>query len=136
MTRVLAALLLAVVAVACAPDVGAEPDRTIRPRATPRPTPDTSWVPNGYRVAADGVALKSISGECTHWDCVAYDVVTRDGCPNGLYVEANVLDSGGRVIGFTNDSVGQLRAGDRAKVILDVIEEDGEGIRVTEVSCY
>lgn len=85
---------------------------------------------------ADGVAAKSLEGECDYFRCVAYEIVTERGCPDGLYIEANVLDGGNRVIDYTNDLVASVRVGERAKVILESVEDDAERIRITEVNCY
>lgn len=137
MIRVVLAILVLVVAAGCSADLADEPDptRTARPRATPRPTPNTAWIPSGFEQVADGVAFKRIEGECTSWPCVAYEVATRDGCPNGLYVEANVLNSGGTIVGYTNDVVQRMGASDRAKIVLDILEDDGERTRVSEINC-
>jgi hypothetical protein len=112
------------------------PERTPRPRATPRPTPDISWVPSGFRVVANGVAVKSLEGECDYFRCVAYEVVTEAGCPDGLYIEANVLDGDDRVIDYANDLVASVGVGERAKIVLESTDDDAERIRITEVNCY
>lgn len=100
------------------------------------------WYPRGFKGASSEAAMrwrnntscgiKGLGGYC--W---GMDVVTRNDCPSMLYVEASILD-GGKVIGFTNDTVGSIDAGQIAEVELQFFES-GRGsltAHISHVNCY
>lgn len=70
-------------------------------------------------------------GGCNHME-----VYSPNGCPNSLYVELNVLDSAGRVIGYTNDAVGSVGAAQKALLEFSYFEDGASKVEVSEVSCY
>lgn len=78
----------------------------------PTPKSDSAWIPAGYFEMASGVAGKVVDHTIDCGDCggLTYEVLSRDDCPSGLYVEANFVDAAGRVVDWSNDSIPQLKA--------------------------
>lgn len=97
------------------------------------------WYPKGYEEWVDGVAFKyNASATRNSYLCGwAYNVVCRDGCPNGLYVEVNFEDGNGTIVDYGNDYIAQLLPGDKALVQLRVGSRCGnvDSFSVTEVNC-
>jgi hypothetical protein len=99
------------------------------------------WYPRGWREIEDGLALQYIEDhDCGYSSayCWGYHVISRDGCPNGLYVEINITDSAGTIIDYSNDTIGSLPAGQQG--LLEFVSfQDGAGTlsgQVTDSSCY
>lgn len=67
--------------------------------------------------------------------CYGMYVVPEYGCPTSLYVELDEL-SNGVVIGYTNDAVGGVQAGEAARMIFDIIDNGTNSVRINQVSCY
>lgn len=86
----------------------------------------------------DGVAWKwADNPDCDYFGCFGMTVRADDQpCPNGLYVEINLLDGKGNVIGYSNDTVGSLSLGQKAKLIFDVTDNDVKSAELTDISCY
>src|SRR5688500_7414324 len=57
-------------------------------------------------------------------------------CTNGLYAEVNLLDKAGTVVGYANDSLGNLAAGREAVMVFDSFEAGAVSAEVSEVNCY
>jgi len=96
------------------------------------------WYPDDFREHfKTGVAFKLLDERPSCYDCTGsvYEVVTKSGCPNGLYVEANVLDASGIIVDFTNDVVSSLPLDGRAKIELYSYESGATRLLVTKVSC-
>ena len=98
------------------------------------------WYPRGFTGYGDGLAWEWIdNNDCGYSDgyCWGIWLVSRDGCPSGVYAEVNIK-SGGVVIDYSNDSLGSLAANDVAK--LDFVAfEDGYGTltaQITDINCY
>lgn len=77
------------------------------------------WYPKGYFEIEAGLAGKWTTGseyvdcyECNYW---TMDVVAKNGCPGGLYVELSILRSGAAV-DWTNDSLSSLGSGQKGKL--------------------
>ena len=112
------------------------------PPSSPNPSPAPS-LPAGFTDAGVGVALRwldwdvddprdcSFSGFCYWLEVYAYE-----DCLSSVYVEANLLDAEGRVVGWTNDSLGALRNGQYGYIELRDSTDDGYQIEITDVSCY
>lgn len=75
-------------------------------------------------------------GSCTFDSCWHMTVVTKDGCPTSLYVELTTLTPSGTVVGYTNDTVGAVRAGEQAKLNFENLDEGASKARIAEVACY
>jgi hypothetical protein len=119
------------------------------PQATPAPTPDPdAWIPKGFKdttlIASyldwPVVAyrfLKRNEFKCRGFSrCSGMIVIPRDGCPSNLYVELSVVNRNDAVIDYTNDSVGRVDAGQRARLIFDGIANNAKGVKLSEFSCY
>lgn len=92
------------------------------------------WYPEGFKAFSSEVAYKFVKSRgCDYYDCWNLDIVTQFSC-SYLYVEMNIYDSSGSIVGFTNDSARNIRAGEIVKMRLDDIY-DGSSGRLTEMSC-
>lgn len=74
---------------------------------------------------------------CSYGTCSKIKVVSETGC-SMLYVEANILDSTGTVIGMANDTVSNLAPDQPAIMELHYVTSGGHSdkIKLTEVNCY
>ncbi len=72
---------------------------------------------------------------CDYFTCWQIRVLSRDGCPDGVYAELNIL-SGDTVIGYTNDSLGYLGPGETALLTLTDTNENSTSGRLTDLTCY
>lgn len=108
------------------------------PRAT---TGVTSWdIPAGFEraVADPDIAYRWMENPtCLLDSCWGLEVVAREGCPGGLYIELTTLTPDGTVVGFTNDSVGSVSYGGKARMVFDNVDRDqgATKARVDEISC-
>lgn len=97
------------------------------------------WYPKGYYEYGSNVAWKWADGPspCGYSRCwySHIKVVTRDGCPSGLYAEVNKLNASGTVIGWSNDSVPSLRPGQKARLVF-VSYDPSDKSSLAEISCY
>jgi hypothetical protein len=92
------------------------------------------WYPDGYQLFSTDIAYKfNKSRGCDYFDCWNIDVVTKYSC-SSLYVEMNIYDRSDSIVGFTNDSARNVRAGEIVKLRLDDIY-DGSSGRITEMRC-
>lgn len=74
------------------------------------------------------------SSACNYW---TINIVSQSGCPGGVYVEVNMLDSAGTVFDWSNDTVPALAAGQVAQLqFLTYAPRDGSKAQVANVSCY
>lgn len=110
------------------------------PRATAQ-VAASAWMPSGFTLSSDTNVgyrwLKEGEFRCEFADrCWGLMVVTRAGCPSNLYVELSIADAAGRAVGFTNDTVGSVRAGQEARMIFDNFETGGRRASIADVSCY
>jgi hypothetical protein len=97
---------------------------------------DKPWYPRGFTEYSDAVAYQWVSGSCDYFfKCSNMEVVTQYGCDSSLYVEANVM-SGDVVVGYTNDTTGALAPGQRARLTFTITEDEGQSVRLSEISCY
>ena len=101
---------------------------------------DRPWYPRGFFELTDGLAGKWVDGArdpcgygplCWYW---TLDVVAKDGCPSGLYLEANLLD-GGTVVDWTNDSVPALAQGEKARMQFWTYNRGVDDLSLAKASC-
>lgn len=98
------------------------------------------WYPNGYYSWAmdDNLAWKWISGagndcySCWYW---TIEVISRYGCPGGVYAEFTELNGSGTVVDWTNDSIPSLNAGDKARLQFETWNSSTETGRLSELNC-
>ena len=95
------------------------------------------WYPKGFDEWQTGVAFKHIprGGDCYGCYYWAYDVVTEDGCPSGLYVEISITDSSDRAIDWTNDTLSSLKAGQKGRLVFRTYNDNANSFDVTEINC-
>jgi hypothetical protein len=74
--------------------------------------------------------------DCSPYDtCVALDLKATQDCLDSVYVEANVLDSSGTVIDYTNATLGSLETGDKGRVILGTDRDGASSFKLTKLDC-
>lgn len=109
------------------------------PQQEPQKTADEIWKDKGFEVAEPGnlyvPAMDTSEFTCGYAPCLYYQVYTVDGCPNGLYLEASVLQ-GGAVVGMSNDMVSGVRPGESAVLELEAYGHDSVQFRINDLSCY
>ena len=112
------------------------------PPSSPNPSPAPS-LPAGFTDAGVGVALRWLDPAADDWRdctfsgyCYWLEVYAYEDCPSSVYVEANLLNAEGRVVGWTNDSLGVLSNGQYGYIELRDSTDDGEQIEITDVTCY
>lgn len=97
------------------------------------------WYPENFDGYGDNLAYRWSTFEggwpcnsCSFWKVT---VMTKDGCPGGIYAELNIL-KGGTVVGWTNDRIASLRAGQTA--VMEFVEypyRSGSTGQLTEMTC-
>jgi hypothetical protein len=95
------------------------------------------WAPTGfkYHELNQDIAYMKTSKDCGGADtCFTFFVISRTGCPSGLYMEASILVDG-VVEDWSNDSLPSLPAFQEAKMSLNFYSEDGD-LQWTAVNCY
>jgi predicted RNA-binding Zn-ribbon protein involved in translation (DUF1610 family) len=100
------------------------------------------WYPKGYFEIDENLAGNFTTGseyvdcyECSYW---TMDIVSRYGCPGGVYVELSIL-RGGAAVDWTNDSLSSLDAGQKGKLQFRAyLSGSGSSYtgRIAESSCY
>lgn len=108
------------------------------------PSVDTSWITGDFVPWEDGSNLAYSSGSvpsssCGYGSCLGITVASKNGCPNSLYAEIELLDKNDVKIGYSNDSIGSLSPASKAKLIFHI--QDSELMQskmwnVTKISCY
>jgi hypothetical protein len=62
-------------------------------------------------------------------------VVTKDGCPSGIYGEIAILDKSDVQIDYTNDTTTLVPAGEKVKMTFDTFNEEAETARLSKLTC-
>jgi hypothetical protein len=101
----------------------------------PQSAEPESTMPSSYTDQGSGVGVRFVTEACDYGDCKHLEVYTEYGCST-LYVEANVLDRDKRVIGYSNDLLGSVKAGQTAVATLQITEAAADSVALAEVSCY
>jgi hypothetical protein len=85
-----------------------------------------------------GIALRWVDKpKCpAYTSCVQALVIPRDGCANNLYVELSLEDKGGAVVGYTNELLGAIDPGQRARMTFELYQQDVASVEFSEVNCY
>lgn len=102
---------------------------------------DVPWYPKGYYEVEDGLAYKWVDDgpdPCGYSRCryTTMKIISRDGCPSGLYVEVNKLDSSENVIDWTNDSVPALGPMQSAVLQFVSYNNNADSTQPVEFNCY
>lgn len=99
---------------------------------------DQSWVPEGYQLIGSNVAGKIVDHtiDCTDCGGLTWEVISRDACPGGLYVEGNFVDSNGVVVDWSNDTIPSLGAMEKGLIeILTYSKVPNLTIQLVQVLC-
>lgn len=100
--------------------------------------PDTSWIPKGYELIGENVAGKIANHTIDCIDCggLSWKVVSKLGCMNGLYVEANFIDESGTVIDWSNDSIPTLGAMEKGIIeLITYSDAPNLSVELSQVNC-
>ncbi|MFM9151963.1 MAG: hypothetical protein ACKOPU_06840 [Candidatus Planktophila sp.] len=103
---------------------------------------DGSWIPFGFTAWSDDSSLAykySDVGDydCTDYNCVEISFVSEYDCPSNFYAAANYLDGpDGSVIGYDNNSLPSLRAGQVAKLLFEDTSNTSLNWQIAEINCY
>ena len=62
-------------------------------------------------------------------------IVTRDGCPSGIYAEIAILDKSGVQIDYTNDTTTRVLPKAKVKLTFDTFNEQASQARIGEITC-
>jgi hypothetical protein len=62
-------------------------------------------------------------------------IVTRDGCPRGIYAEIAILDSSGVQIDYTTDGTTMVLAKAKVKLTFDTFNEQAQSARIGKIDC-
>jgi len=76
---------------------------------------------------------------CNHGGCAGIQVMSKDGCPGGVYIEISLLDGDDVSLGKMNDITGALPPMGSAKAVLEAPRggaEDAEAWRVEQTTCF
>jgi hypothetical protein len=99
-----------------------------------------AWMPAGFTSTDEpNIAIKWLSPGQFACElastCWAALLVARDGCPSSLYAEVSISDDAGTAVGYTNDAVGAVAAGQQAKLIFENFET-GHHATLSKVACH
>jgi len=119
------------------------PNGTKPQPASPAPNPEARYAArmrkHGWAKWPDGLWGKVEVGDRTtfsvSWN---FHVVSPTGCPDGIYIEANVVDSSKTVVGFTNDLLPSLPPKQEAVLELTASADESDGtlfLSPTQVTC-
>lgn len=106
------------------------------------PTYDDSWIPSDFSGLSenDNVAWRwgtSSETNCTYSSssCWSVMIITRDGCPSGIYAELAILDRSDVQIDYTNDSTTSVPPNTKVKLTFDTFNEEADTARIGEITC-
>lgn len=89
------------------------------------------------RSSQDGIFFEWVEDpECDYGKCTQILLEAVDGaCPNGLYVEVNLLDANDIIVGYTNDVLSSLPRGQRGKMTFETYDDSVKKMEITEFNC-
>ncbi len=79
------------------------------------------------------------SSQCGYGGCLGIIVQTQSGCSNTMYAEIELLDSSDINVGYSNDLIGRVGPGKKAKLIFHLNDSEimqAKNWNVTKISCY
>ncbi len=102
---------------------------------------DTSaWVPSGFEQWNSEIAYRFVKGKsCTMSiaeACAHYEIYTRYGCPNSLYVEVAFSNASGTQVDWSNDTATSLSSGSSALLEFVSFESSADQVNITQINCY
>ena len=109
--------------------------------STSQPQEDkNSWIPDGFKEWDDNIAFRFVEGKKCSIDiaeaCAHYEVFTRYGCSDTLYMEVSFLDEDGTQVDWSNDTAKGMEPGEKAILEFVSFEETAEKVKVAKISCY
>lgn len=96
------------------------------------------WFPEDYVEAAPGIATKWVKAPKNCYSCYQWtlEMIAKSGCYGGVYAEINILDSAGRVVDWTNDTISSLRAMEVGRLTFQDYGGSGtQSARLSELNC-
>lgn len=79
------------------------------------------------------------SSQCGYGGCLGIIVQTQSGCSNTMYAEIELLDGSDINVGYSNDLIGRVSPGKKAKLIFHLTDSEimaAKNWNVTKISCY
>ena len=100
----------------------------------------SAWVPSGFEQWNNEIAIRFAEGKACSYGtveaCAHYEVFTRYGCPNSLYVEVAFMNSSGTQVDWSNDTATSLSPGTKALLEFVSFESSATKVKVTKIECY
>lgn len=98
---------------------------------------EEKWYPDEYSEFTSGIATKwnNAVANTDLGRAVGLQIIVRDGCQTSLYVQANVFDSTGAVIGYTNATTGKIPEFGKANLSLSIPYSQGKTVELTDINC-
>ena len=108
------------------------------PSSEPAQSDPGPSIPDGYVDFGIGIAGKYVDRDCSVslYGCQWMEIYAYDDCSSMVYVEANVLDANGTVLGITNGTLGTLRSGQKGLIEFINLYDGGERLELTDASCF
>ena len=79
------------------------------------------------------------SSQCGYGGCLGIIVQTKSGCSNTMYAEIELLDGSDINVGYSNDLIGRVSPGKKAKLVFHLNDSEimqAKNWNVTKISCY
>jgi hypothetical protein len=84
-------------------------------------------------------SVEITSSECGYGGCLGIIVQTQSGCSNTMYAEIELLDGNDINVGYSNDLIGRVGPGKKAKLIFHLSDSEimaAKNWNVAKISCY
>lgn len=119
------------------PNSSSKPSPAAKPTKSPEEKYDARMAKKGwFALGTDGLWGKWAGTTSDSFSAgVRLRVSSFDGCPNGVYVEANLVDDSGTIISYTNDALPNLPPKQEAVLELLSTVDVEASVDVTEASC-
>lgn len=100
-------------------------------------TPTPASIPAGYNDLGVGIAAKFVERDCSVslYGCQWLELYAYEDCQSLVYIEANLMDPSGVVLGLTNGTLGSLKTGQKGLIELISLYEDATSIELTDATC-
>jgi hypothetical protein len=100
---------------------------------------DVTWVPDGYYAWDDDKSIawkwiKNASNDCYRCKYWTVEVVSKNGCYDGVYAELNI-ERNGVVVGYDSDTINYLGASQTGRLSFEHYREGTHQGFLTELNC-
>jgi hypothetical protein len=108
---------------------------------TSKYTVTPAWFPSDFNEFAEdpNVAWRWLENKeftCSLGDaCWGMLVVSKNGCPNSLYVEVSILDSSGTQVSYSHDSLSVAAPMQKNKLTFESFDSSANTARLAKISC-